>query len=133
MSEVEDTLMASFYALFAFEQDLRLDELAVGAQSRTFPATATNTPEWFAAAAESVDLLAMAPELRVLPADGPEEAVTAVEDLDIISVYAPEMAAQRRERAQAQAAAEAAQQDSADVPRGPSSFDLLRELNGIDE
>lgn len=138
MAEVQESLVASFYALFAFEQNLRLDELAVGAQSREFPAAATHTPDWFAAAADSVDILAMAPELRVLSADETDDRSVDVDELDIISVYAPEMAAQRRERAEAAQARAAAVETASDateepVNRGPSSFELLRELSGLDD
>ncbi len=137
MAEVQESLVASFYALFAFEQNLRLDELAVGAQSREFPAAATHTPDWFAAAADSVDILAMAPELRVMSADETDDE-SVVDELDIISVYAPEMAAQRRERAEAAQARAAAVETASDateepVNRGPSSFELLRELSGLDD
>ncbi len=137
MAEVQESLVASFYALFAFEQNLRLDELAVGAQSREFPAAATHTPDWFAAAADSVDILAMAPELRVMSADETDDE-SVVDELDIISVYAPEMAAQRRERAEAAQARAAGVETASDatvepVNRGPSSFELLRELSGLDD
>ena len=86
MSNIDDNVVPVLYALMALEQDITTSELAVGAQNRSMPEADTETPEWFVAATESVDLLAMAPELREMPEDSSD-----AEGLDIIGVYAPEM------------------------------------------
>ncbi len=90
MSNIDDNVVPVLYALMALEQDITTSELAVGARNRSMPEADTETPEWFVAATESVDLLAMAPELRELPED-----TSDAEGLDIIGVYAPEMARAR--------------------------------------
>ena len=93
MSNIDDNVVPVLYALMALEQDVTISELAVGAQNRSMPEADTETPEWFAAATESVDLLAMAPELREIPEDSSDG-----EGLDIIGVYAPEMSKVRQPR-----------------------------------
>lgn len=93
MSNIDDNVVPVLYALMALEQDITTNELAVGAQSRSMPEADTETPEWFVAATESVDLLAMAPELREMPEDSSD-----AEGLDIIGVYAPEMSKVRQAR-----------------------------------
>ena len=93
MSNIDDNVVPVLYALMALEQDVTISELAVGAQNRSMPEADTETPEWFAAATESVDLLAMAPELREMPEDSSDG-----EGLDIIGVYAPEMSKVRQTR-----------------------------------
>ena len=93
MSNIDDNVVPVLYALMALEQDITTSELAVGAQNRSMPEADTETPEWFVAATESVDLLAMAPELREMPEDSSD-----AEGLDIIGVYAPEMSKVRESR-----------------------------------
>jgi len=93
MSNIDDNVVPVLYALMALEQDVTTSELAVGAQNRSMPEADTETPEWFVAATESVDLLAMAPELREMPEDSSD-----AEGLDIIGVYAPEMSKVRESR-----------------------------------
>lgn len=93
MSNIDDNVVPVLYALMALEQDITTSELAVGARNRSMPEADTETPEWFVAATESVDLLAMAPELRELPED-----TSDAEGLDIIGVYAPEMSKVRQAR-----------------------------------
>jgi len=91
MSNIDDNVVPVLYALMALEQDITTNELAVGAQNRSMPEADTETPEWFVAATESVDLLAMAPELREIPEDSSD-----AKGLDIIGVYAPEMSKVRQ-------------------------------------
>ena len=91
MSNIDDNVVPVLYALIALEQDITTSELAVGAQNRSMPEADTETPEWFVAATESVDLLAMAPELREMPEDSSD-----AKGLDIIGVYAPEMSKVRQ-------------------------------------
>ena len=93
MSNIDDNVVPVLYALMALEQDITTSELAVGARNRSMPEADTETPEWFVAATESVDLLAMAPELREMPEDSSD-----AEGLDIIGVYAPEMSKVREPR-----------------------------------
>ena len=91
MSNIDDNVVPVLYALIALGQDITTSELAVGARNRSMPEADTETPEWFVAATESVDLLAMAPELREMPEDSSD-----AEGLDIIGVYAPEMSKVRQ-------------------------------------
>ena len=71
------------------------------------PEAQTEAPDWFAAAAEAVDVMAMAPELRQYP-----EGSSGGENLDIIGVYAPEMAGVRDNRSRSTAEmAEAAEDE----------------------
>ena len=93
MSNVDDNVVPVLYALMALEQNISTSELAVGAQNRSMPQANTETPDWFAAATESVDLLAMAPELREMPEDSSD-----AEGLDIIGFYAPGMLKVREAR-----------------------------------
>ena len=78
------------YVLIALEQDITTSELAVGAQNASMPEAQTEAPDWFAAAAEAVDVMAMAPELRQYPGGS-----SGGKNLDIIGVYAPEMSGVR--------------------------------------
>jgi len=130
MSELEPDLTSAAYALFALDQPLTLEEIAEGARSGTFPASAPHTPEWFAAAADSDDLLSMAPELRVLPPDAAEEV--DVSGVDLIRVYAPEMA--RGSDAAPQSRAESAvEAPPAREPRESLRLSLLQELSDLDD
>lgn len=140
MSDVERALAASAYALFALEQTLPLAEIAAGAHAGAFPAAATHTPEWFAAAAEGSDLLEMAPELQVLPTDLEAADLVDVSGIDLIHVYAPEMAAAASdmsaddsgEAEKAEEAAEAAR-PQAPKPGAATQIGLLKELGGLDD
>lgn len=132
MSEVQQALTAAAYALFALEQPLSLDEIAAGARAGTFPGAALHTPGWFAAAADSGDLLSMAPELQALPPDGDDEAdLTGV---DLIRVYAPEMA-ERRALPEEPTERTYRDVDSAEQtqPRESTRISLLRELENLDD
>ena len=90
MSENDASTSSMVYVLIALEQDITTSELAVGAQNASMPEAQTEAPDWFAAAAEAVDVMAMAPELRQYP-----EGSSGGENLDIIGVYAPEMSGVR--------------------------------------
>ena len=98
MSENDARTSSMLYVLIALEQDITTSELAVGAQNASMPEAQTEAPDWFAAAAEAVDVMAMAPELRQYP-----EGSSGGEDLDIIGVYAPEMAGVRANRSRSTA------------------------------
>ena len=67
MSENDASTSSMVYVLIALEQDITTSELAVGAQNASMPEAQTEAPDWFAAAAEAVDVMAMAPELRQYP------------------------------------------------------------------
>ena len=119
-----------FYSLMALEQPIGLPELTEGAQTFSFPALATQTPEWFAAAADDTDLLAMAPELQVLPPDDGEVSQQAV-DIDLIHVYAPEMAALEDDEDVEVAPPPVAQRPA---PAGAAAqIGLLKELEDLDD
>lgn len=129
MSELEPDLAAAAYALFALDQPLSLAEIEKGARSGTFPAAEPRTPEWFAAAADSDDLLSMAPELRVLPPDSPGDV--DLSGVDLIRVYAPEMA-----RASDAPPAVVEPVVDAPAPREPREslrLSLLQELGDLDD
>ncbi len=85
MTDILRSLNTATYGLFALEQPLSLEEIAAGAQRRVFPAAALHTPEWFAAAAEGQDLLAIAPELQ--PDVVPDEQGQRLAEVDLIRVY----------------------------------------------
>ena len=133
MTDVQKALSAAAYALFALEQPLSLDDIATGARAGAFPAAATHTPEWFAAAAEGADLLDMAPELRVLPTDLEQAEQVDVSGIDIIHIYAPEMAAAREDEDES-AEAEPAPPPTpvAPTPRTSTQIGLLKELGDLD-
>lgn len=133
MSELEPDLTAAAFALFALDQPLTLEEIAEGARSGTFPASAPHTPEWFAAAADSDDLLSMAPELRVLPPDAAGEV--DVSGVDLIRVYAPEMARGSESAPQAveEGAADGRPPREAQEPRESLRLSLLQELGDLDD
>lgn len=134
MAGVQHAMWAAAYAMFALEQRLGLDELAQGARAGAFPAAATHTPEWFSAAAEGSSLLDMAPELQVLPADLEAAEQVDLTGIDLIHVYAPEMAAglaaDEPEDAEDEAPAAA---PAAEKPRTSTQLGLLKELGDLDD
>jgi hypothetical protein len=142
MSDVERALAATAYALFALEQPLSLDAVEAGARAGVFPAAATHTPEWFAAAAEGSDLIEMAPELQVLPTDLDVAQQVDLTGIDLIHVYAPEMTGAARPEAneEPEAVAEEAQEEPAESarpeaprPGAATQIGLLKELGGLDD
>jgi hypothetical protein len=131
MSGVQGALSAAAYALFALEQPLPLAEIAQGARAGSFPAAALHTPDWFAAAADDSDLMDMAPELQVLPADLEAAARVDLSGIDLIHVYAPEMHvdAQPEESAEPEPEPPA---PPAEQPRTSTQLGLLKELGNLD-
>ena len=129
MPLVQKALTSAAYALFALEQPLSLDDIAQGARAGAFPAAATHTPEWFAAAADGADLLEMAPELQVLPTDLEAAQEVDLTGIDLIHVYAPEM---QVEAEAAQAPAPVAEPPAAATPRTSTQLGLLKELGNLD-
>ena len=92
MTRAQDSLASAAYALFALQQPIELPELAAAAADWRFPLAATQTPDWFAAAASGESsLLEMAPELQVLPTDLEAADRVDVSGIDLIHVYAPEL------------------------------------------
>lgn len=133
MTDVQRALSSAAYALFALEQPLDLDVIAQGAGARAFPAAASHTPDWFAAAAEGADLLDMAPELQVLPTDLEEAERVDVSGIDLIHVYAPEMA-DRGEPAEEVEEPEATPTAApTPTPRTSTQIGLLKELGDLDD
>lgn len=130
MSDIQRALADTAYALFALEQPLALAEIAEGARTGTFPGAALRTPDWFAAAAESGDLLSMAPELQALPPDGEEPVDLA--GVDLIRVYAPEMIATSTSEPQVQNGG-FEDVDDESRPRESTRISLLRELQNLDD
>ena len=136
MPEVQQALASTAYALFALEQPLALDEIAQGSRAGAFPAAATHTPEWFAAAAEGLDLIEMAPELQVLPTDLEAAEQVDLSGIDLIHVYAPEMAGGRAADdadSEDEDDAAAAPAPTAEKPRTSTQLGLLKELGGLDD
>ena len=134
--EADDDLVGVFYSLVALEQPLTVAELAEGSATRTFPALSTRTPEWFAAAASGSDLLAMAPELQALHSQvDADEAPTGSPAVDLIHVYAPEMAV--LEDLEDDEDEDDGVESSAPVPEARpgagTQIGLLKELNDLDE
>lgn len=128
MSPIQQALSATAYALFAFEQPLDLEEIAQGARAGAFPAAATHTPEWFAAAAEASSLLDMAPELQVLADDDAAAEAVDVSGLDLIRVYAPEMQGPAEDEPPVAPPAAAPA-----TPRTSTQLGLLKELGNLDD
>ena len=133
MTDVQRALSSAAYALFALEQPIGLEEIAQGARARAFPAAATHTPDWFAAAAEGADLLDMAPELQVLSADLEEAERVDVSGIDLIHVYAPEMADRDESAEPAEEPDETPAAPAAPTPRTSTQIGLLKELGDLDD
>ena len=131
MSGAGDELVGLFYSLVALEQPLSLGELAEGAATRSFPALTTNTPEWFAAAASGSDLLAMAPELQALPPQ--EEQPSSAPDVDLIHVYAPEMAVLDELEEDEEDTPALPPTPPAPTPAAATQIGLLKELGDLDD
>ena len=128
MSDLQPVLTSAAYAVFALEQPITLREIAEGARSGGFPSGMLHTPDWFAAAAESADLVSMAPELQVVAGDsGDSVDVTGV---DLIHVYAPEMAERLDEAPVAPATPSGRHIEQ---PTEARRIDLLRELSDLDD
>jgi hypothetical protein len=113
-------------------------ELAAAARDRAFPLAATQTPGWFAAAAhDDYSLLDTAPELLVLPTDLASAAAVDVTGIDLIHVYAPELAEQSEvvaERPAVEPAPVAVKPAHApvDLPSTSTQLGLLKELSNLD-
>ena len=136
MPEVQQALASTVYALFALEQPLALSELAQGSRAGAFPAAATHTPEWFAAAAEGLDLIEMAPELQVLPTDLEAAERVDVSGIDLIHVYAPELSGSKDAEATAQEEKAPEPVKPAEPtlqPRTSTQLGLLKELDNLDD
>jgi len=143
MTDILRSLNTAAYALFALEQPLSLDEIAAGVQRRVFPAAALHTPEWFAAAAEGQDLLAIAPELQ--PGIVPDEQDQRLADVDLIRVYGTpstdlpeEEAASDTSPADPVAASshrpeDEVPQEEPPRPNPPVHIGLLKELGDLDD
>lgn len=133
MTTDRDALASAAYALFALQQPIDLAELAAAAAQHRFPLAATQTPDWFAAAATGdADLLEMAPELQVLPVDLEEAGKVDVTGIDLIHVYAPEMQAlEELEEAEEEAPAPPPA-PPVEQPRTSTQLGLLKELGDLD-
>lgn len=127
MSGLQGALASTAYALLALEQPLSLEEIARGTVTGTFPSAALHTPDWFAAAADTADLMAMAPELQGMGGEAADEQDAPAWDL--IHVYAPEMT----RGSGADDAVETAVADSAEQPRESTRISLLKELSELDD
>lgn len=138
MPEVQQALVSTAYALFALQQPLSLDEIATGSRAGAFPAAATHTPEWFAAAAEGLDLIEMAPELQVLPTDLEAAEQVDVSGIDLIHVYAPELSPATGKAADTAAAPDEDKPapkpaEPTAQPRTSTQLGLLKELGNLDD
>jgi hypothetical protein len=131
MTSAQESLAAAAYALFALEQPLDLQDLADAAPGWRFPLAATQTPDWFAAAASGeYNLHDVAPELQVLPADSDEGDRVDVSGIDLIHVYAPEL--QSIEDLDDEPVAAPVPAPAAEQPRTSTQLGLLKELGNLE-
>lgn len=132
MTSPQESLSSAAYALFALQQPLDLPELAAAAPSWRFPLAATQTPDWFAAAASGESSLRdVAPELQVLSTDLEEADRVDVSGMDLIHVYAPELQS-IEDLEDEPVAAPAAPAPAAEQPRTSTQLGLLKELGNLD-
>jgi hypothetical protein len=132
MTSPQESLSSAAYALFALQQPLDLPELADAAPSWRFPLAATQTPDWFAAAASGESSLRdVAPELQVLSTDLEEADRVDVSGMDLIHVYAPELQS-IEDLEDEPVAAPAAPAPAAEQPRTSTQLGLLKELGNLD-
>jgi|GEM_PF-1703370 hypothetical protein len=98
MADNSDTSIgATAFALFALQQELDLTDIAAGSERGEFVSAEAHSPEWFAAAATSgASLLETAPELQITES-GAESPVIKAAGLDLVRMYAPELAALENE------------------------------------
>lgn len=138
MSAAHESVAAASYALFALEQPISLVELAAAAGESRFPLAATQTPGWFAAAAQAdYSLLDTAPELLVLPTDLESAANVDVSGIDLIHVYAPELAPGRLQAPEptpppTHQPSATPVPVAAELPRTSTQLGLLAELSDLD-
>ncbi len=133
MTSAQESLSSAAYALFALQQPLDLPDLAAAAPSWRFPLAATQTPDWFAAAASGESSLQdVAPELQVLSADLEEADRVDVSGMDLIHVYAPELQSIEDLDEDEPVAAPAAPAPAAEQPRTSTQLGLLKELGNLE-
>jgi hypothetical protein len=133
MTRAQESLAAAAYALFALEQPLGLPELAAAAPAGRFPLAATQTPEWFAAAASGgYNLHDVAPELQVLSGDLEGADRVDVSGIDLIHVYAPELQSIEDLEEEPEPVAPPVPAAAAEKPRTSTQLGLLKELGNLD-
>ena len=134
MSSTQRAVATSAYALFALQQPLSLDRITEGVPALEFPEAATTMPEWFgAAASDESSLLEMAPELVAVQEDAEAVGVADVSGIDLIHVYAPELAAASRAPEPApEPEPEPEPKPAAETPRTSTQIGLLKELSNLD-
>lgn len=133
MTAARESIASASYALFALEQPISLFELAAAARDSRFPLAATLTPSWFAAAAQDdYSLLDTAPELLVLPRDLETAAQVDVTGIDLIHVYAPELAPDAPRPVVVATPPAPVPDAEPDVPRTSTQLGLLKELSNLD-
>jgi hypothetical protein len=133
MTRAQESLASAAYALFALQQPIELPELAAAAPGWRFPLAATQTPDWFAAAASGESsLLDVAPELQVLSSDLEAADRVDVSGIDLIHVYAPELQSIEDLDEEEPAPAPAAPAPAAEKPRTSTQLGLLKELGNLD-
>jgi hypothetical protein len=132
LTRAQDSLASAAYALFALQQPIDLPELAAAAPGWRFPLAATQTPDWFAAAASvESSLLDVAPELQVLPSDLEEADRVDVSGIDLIHVYAPELQS-IEDLEEEPVPAPAAKAPTPEQPRTSTQLGLLKELGNLE-
>ena len=133
MTRAQESLASAAYALFALQQPIELSELAAAAPGWRFPLAATQTPDWFAAAAsDESSLLDVAPELQVLPSDLEAADRVDVSGIDLIHVYAPELQTIEELDEGEPVPAPAAPAPAHEQPRTSTQLGLLKELGNLD-
>jgi hypothetical protein len=140
MQEIIAVLARQCFCQFALEQPVPLDVLREAAENLSLPMAATQAPEWFSAAASPEALLVdLAPELQIVSAEtvDPEVVSAQVADIDLVSMYAPELsrgADPGEPVAPAPVSAEPVEAKGAGENSDSSAaIRLLRELSGLDD
>lgn len=146
MYELQAMLARQCFTQFALEQQVPLEVLREAAEDLALPLASSAAPDWFTAAAQpEAALLDLAPELQILPADSSasvEELSAQVADIDLVRMYAPELAA-ARDAARAEPAKNEPEdtvepesgehRPAANGEDSSAAIRLLRELSGIEE
>jgi hypothetical protein len=126
-------MQAAAFAIFALQQPLPLEEISEAAETGRLPLAASQTPNWFSAAAsEESSLLETAPELLVLPADLDSADAVDVTGIDLIHVYAPELEAIAGIEDDPEEELPERDAPAVETPRTSTQFGLLKELSNLD-
>ena len=144
MREIQAIMARQCFSLFALDQEVTLDVLQEASADLALPMASAHAPQWFAAAAEpEAPLIDQAPELQILPEEDVagaerEDLSAKVADIDLVSMYAPELEREPQQAPPPQKPDRPADRrqdgtDPNDNSDASSAIRLLRELSGIDD